>query len=169
MAIDLSRDLVGNFKSQRSHFYPTLGLSQRNWGWDIENKMCLPAKVKPDGNLWLKFFSHDVMMIRLRKTMNHHSSRRNFWHGRSHNSELKTEGTKHTGTARRVINAAQIKLTITFPNKRIKSDSIPVSVMTVASSQNLYLDWPNTTFLSRCWQFLLTTNLIWKKGKFFWL
>ena len=99
--------------------------------------------------------------------MNHHSSRRNFWHGRSHNSELTTEGTKYTGTARRVINAAQMKLTITFPNKRIKSDSIPVSVMTVASSQNLYLDWPNTTFLSRCWQFLLTTNLIWKKGKFF--
>lgn len=30
MAIDLSGDLVGNFKSQRSHFDPTLGLSQRN-------------------------------------------------------------------------------------------------------------------------------------------
>ena len=108
--------------------------------------------------------------------MNHHSSRRNLWHGRSNNSkhlqadhlifrhQLTSERTTYTGTARKVINAAQKKLRITFP-KRIKSDSIPVSVMTPALSQNLYDDWPNTTFLSRCWQFLLTTNLIWKTGK----
>ena len=108
--------------------------------------------------------------------MNHHSSRRNLWHGRSNNSkhlqadhlifrhQLTSETTTYTGTARKVINAAQKKLRITFP-KRIKSDSIPVSVMTPALSQNLYDDWPNTTFLSRCWQFLLTTNLIWKTGK----
>ena len=139
--------------------------------------MCLPGKLKPDGNLSLrKFFSLDVIMIRLRKPMNHHSSRRNLWHGRSNNSkhlqadhlifrhQLTSEKTTYTGTARKVINAAQKKLRITFP-KRIKSDSIPVSVMTPALSQNLYDDWPNTTFLSRCWQFLLTTNLIWKTGK----